>query len=217
METESAADTDTSFRGRQSVAVLHPDLAIRSSIVQWLEESNIEVPKTSDDVEALDQANLALVAGLAPQQAASIVATAGQRNQPPAVIVILNDMVVETARRLRDSGAGNDTLSDRLALLGWTCAFNRLARGLLFDTAPKIDEFAAARFPALARLTGRERQVLRFVVAGADNLKIAAHLAIRERTVKAHISNLFRKLDCENRVQLAMKANRLGVQPAAEV
>jgi DNA-binding NarL/FixJ family response regulator len=198
--------------------VLHPDLGVRTSIIQWLEESDIEVPNSGNGVDALDQVNLALLAGLAPQQVASIVTTVVERDRPPAIIVIVNDMVLAAARRLREMGAGSETLSDRLAVLGWTRALNRLAHGLLFDTGAKTDDIpSTTQYPTLARLTSRERQVLRFVVAGADNLKIAAHLSIRERTVKAHVSNLFRKLDCENRVQLAMRASRLGVEPASEV
>ena len=40
---------------------------------------------------------------------------------------------------------------------------------------------------------------------------MAAHLGITERTVKAHISSLYRKLGVENRAQMAMLACRLGV------
>ncbi|WP_223641802.1 response regulator transcription factor [Corallococcus sp. EGB] len=64
---------------------------------------------------------------------------------------------------------------------------------------------------ALSRLTLREREVLGYVAAGADNLKIAAHLGITERTVKAHLTSIYRKLGPENRAQLAVMACELGV------
>jgi two-component system, NarL family, nitrate/nitrite response regulator NarL len=64
---------------------------------------------------------------------------------------------------------------------------------------------------ALGSLTPREREVLGYVAAGADNLKIAAYLDITERTVKAHITSIYRKLGAENRTQMAMLACRLGV------
>ncbi|AFE08564.1 response regulator [Corallococcus coralloides DSM 2259] len=64
---------------------------------------------------------------------------------------------------------------------------------------------------ALSRLTLREREVLGYVAAGADNLKIAAHLGITERTVKAHLTSIYRKLGPENRAQLAVLACELGV------
>jgi DNA-binding NarL/FixJ family response regulator len=41
-------------------------------------------------------------------------------------------------------------------------------------------------------------------------------LKITERTVKAHISSLYRKLGPENRVELALLARQLGVRVAPE-
>jgi DNA-binding NarL/FixJ family response regulator len=71
-----------------------------------------------------------------------------------------------------------------------------------------------AQASLLQQLSRRERQVLEYLAAGADNLKIAAHLDITERTVRAHIGNLYRKLHVHNRTQMALLAWRLGVTPA---
>lgn len=62
----------------------------------------------------------------------------------------------------------------------------------------------------LRDVTSREREVLALVAGGDDNLKIAAKLDITERTVRAHVSALYRKLNCENRAQLAVTARQLG-------
>lgn len=64
-------------------------------------------------------------------------------------------------------------------------------------------------------LSARERDVLRYIAIGADNLKIAAHLGITERTVRAHVSALYRKLAAENRTELALIGRRLGLFPTA--
>ncbi len=69
----------------------------------------------------------------------------------------------------------------------------------------------------LQSISIREREVLSYVAAGADNLKIAAMLHISERTVKAHVSSLYKKLGSENRTQLALAALQLGVRPPVEV
>ena len=69
----------------------------------------------------------------------------------------------------------------------------------------------------LQSISLREREVLSYVAAGADNLKIAAMLHISERTVKAHVSSLYKKLGSENRTQLALAALHLGVRPPIEV
>ena len=63
---------------------------------------------------------------------------------------------------------------------------------------------------ALAALSTREREVLRYVALGADNLKIAAVLGITERTVKAHVTAIFGKLKLENRTQAARFAWTIG-------
>jgi two-component system, NarL family, nitrate/nitrite response regulator NarL len=64
----------------------------------------------------------------------------------------------------------------------------------------------------LSRLSLREREVLLHVASGADNLKIAAVLGITERTVKAHVSALYRKLNLENRTELALLAVQRGLR-----
>jgi two-component system, NarL family, nitrate/nitrite response regulator NarL len=71
--------------------------------------------------------------------------------------------------------------------------------------------------PLLARLSLRERQVLSLIGAGADNLKIAAQLDISERTVKAHVTGLYRKTQVENRTQLAILAREAGLRPWQDV
>jgi two-component system nitrate/nitrite response regulator NarL len=69
----------------------------------------------------------------------------------------------------------------------------------------------------LRQVSTRERDVLSCLAAGADNLKIATLLRISERTVKAHISSLYRKLKVENRTQLALTALQLGLRPSTQV
>jgi len=56
----------------------------------------------------------------------------------------------------------------------------------------------------ISSLTPRELQVARMVHLGGNNKMIARELDISERTVKAHLSAIFRKLDIENRLHLAL-------------
>jgi DNA-binding NarL/FixJ family response regulator len=56
----------------------------------------------------------------------------------------------------------------------------------------------------LATLTPREREIATLVGQGANNKIIARKLDITERTVKAHLSEIFRKLSVPNRLQLAL-------------
>lgn len=55
-------------------------------------------------------------------------------------------------------------------------------------------------------LTKREIEVLKLVAYGKINREIAIELDISERTVKNHISNLFKKIDVSDRTQAAVYA-----------
>lgn len=55
-------------------------------------------------------------------------------------------------------------------------------------------------------LTGRELEVLIQVASGMFNKEIATSLNISERTVKNHISNIFKKIDVSDRTQAAVFA-----------
>lgn len=59
----------------------------------------------------------------------------------------------------------------------------------------------------LRRLTAREFEVARLVHQSANNKVIARTLNISERTVKAHLSAIFKKLNVGNRVRLALLFN----------
>jgi DNA-binding NarL/FixJ family response regulator len=54
--------------------------------------------------------------------------------------------------------------------------------------------------------TDREKEVLELLVAGHANKEIGAVLGIEERTVKAHVAKLLRKVGVDNRVTLSVHA-----------
>ena len=58
----------------------------------------------------------------------------------------------------------------------------------------------------LEKLTKRELEVLIEMASGMFNRDIAANLNISERTVKNHISNIFKKIDVADRTQAAVFA-----------
>jgi len=65
-------------------------------------------------------------------------------------------------------------------------------------------------------LTKRETSVLRLVAEGLANKEIARRLAISEKTVKAHLNNVFAKLDVHSRTQAALQAVRSGIARTAD-
>lgn len=60
-------------------------------------------------------------------------------------------------------------------------------------------------------LSDRERQILALLTRGATNVEIADVLVISTKTVKTHLSGLFRKLEVTNRTQAAAVALREGL------
>jgi DNA-binding NarL/FixJ family response regulator len=67
--------------------------------------------------------------------------------------------------------------------------------------------------PLLEPLTERELEVLALIAAGFSNPEIAARLYLSVNTMRAHTSNIFRKLDVHNRVQAAARGRELGLLP----
>jgi DNA-binding NarL/FixJ family response regulator len=58
------------------------------------------------------------------------------------------------------------------------------------------------------KLTDREQEVLDMVGAGLPNKTIARRLGISERTVKAHLTNVYQRLGVTDRTQAALWAQR---------
>jgi DNA-binding NarL/FixJ family response regulator len=54
--------------------------------------------------------------------------------------------------------------------------------------------------------TEREKEVLELLVVGRSNKEIGAALGIEERTVKAHVAKLMRKVGVQNRIALSVHA-----------
>lgn len=63
----------------------------------------------------------------------------------------------------------------------------------------------------LETLTKRELEILTQVAGGMFNKEIAINLNISERTVKNHISNIFKKIDVSDRTQAAVFAIRNNI------
>jgi two-component system nitrate/nitrite response regulator NarL len=62
----------------------------------------------------------------------------------------------------------------------------------------------------LAKLSDRELEITNLVGQGLSNGEIAVRLDITERTVKAHLSSVYRKTGSSGRLGLALLVNRSG-------
>ncbi len=64
-----------------------------------------------------------------------------------------------------------------------------------------------------ASLTQRENDILALLAEGKSNREISRSLFLSEKTVKAHLAAIFRKLGVSNRTQAAMAAVSMGIGP----
>jgi DNA-binding NarL/FixJ family response regulator len=60
-------------------------------------------------------------------------------------------------------------------------------------------------------LTARQVEILKFLSEGAPNKSIAKVLGLSEKTVKAHITAIFKTLNVENRTQAAVAGRNAGL------
>ncbi|GIF78408.1 response regulator [Asanoa siamensis] len=77
------------------------------------------------------------------------------------------------------------------------------------EVARALTEGEALADPA--RLTPREREVLREIGRGHSNREIARALGLAEKTVKTHVSAILAKLGVQDRTQAALYAARAGL------
>ena len=67
-----------------------------------------------------------------------------------------------------------------------------------------------AEQPAGEELTAREMDVLRLLAQGLTNYEIARRLSLSVRTVEAHLTHIYTKLNVSSRTEAALVAQRKG-------
>jgi DNA-binding NarL/FixJ family response regulator len=130
------------------------------------------------------------------------------RHPDVQVLVLTSFSDGERVRDALDAGAVGYLLkdSDPLELLEGVRA---VVRGESPLDARAARAMLQSRRPVRgAELTDREREVLELVTKGMANKQIATALDISERTVKAHLGNIFQRIGVADRTSAAMWAQR---------
>lgn len=111
------------------------------------------------------------------------------------------DEVIRLLQRGYRGYLGPNEPVDRLRL-----ALEALRRGEIWASRELLTRTLGSI--AAPQLTEREQEVLQLLASGLSNRNIAERLGISERTVKAHVSNLFDKHGVRNRTELVSQVQR---------
>lgn len=124
--------------------------------------------------------------------------------------LIAAELHLELAALLQSSDRAAAVAEARAALATFTTA----GAARMHDAQALLHTLGAAALPAepatAARLTPRERQVLRLLAEGASNPDIARTLVISTKTAEHHVSNILRKLQLNGRSEAAVYAATLA-------
>jgi len=217
-ETEGARDSE----GEQAVirvSICDDDHMMDEGLAQLLSDAGIEILDEEADGEAGLLAAAAgspdvLLMDLSLPRADGIAAIRRLRAAYPDLpLVVLTscldrDWILDSL----DAGANGYLLKDDESA-ELVHGIQAAARGES-PLSPAVGTIVlAARAPRHpeTELTAREREVLVLVGDGLPNRQIAERLSISEKTVKAHLTRIFRHIGVADRTQAAIWAHRQGV------
>jgi DNA-binding NarL/FixJ family response regulator len=194
---------------RVRVVVAEDVMLTREGIVRVLSDAGVDVVGQAGDVNGLTRAvatqkpDCAIVDIRMPPTNTDegIVAAQRVRELHPQVAVLVLSQYVEPgfAMRLLEENPERsgyllkDRISDPAVLVD---ALRRVTEGETVVDPAIVTRLLARRRDAdpLAQLSDREREVLALVAEGLSNAAIGRRLFITERTVEAHVKQIFQKL-----------------------
>lgn len=203
---------------KTTLALLMPDGVLRSSILTSL-SGHFDI-KIYDTVQAFvradqeRQAELLLCDQLFLETQQSTILGTLKTASPNSQILVIGPgrpMAAQIAalrhgaRGYFDSSLSTDKLSAALnsILHGETWVERHVISGLI-DELTHIPEISEQQRQAVESLSPKELEVANLVSHGATNKMIANKMSITERTVKAHLTTIFNKMDLPDRLSLAI-------------
>ncbi|HHX8349221.1 TPA: response regulator transcription factor [Vibrio diabolicus] len=184
------------------VFVVDDDESVRDSLAFMLEEHDFNVTTFADGQSFLDEVDVqqagciildSRMPNLRGQQVHQIL---NQANSPLAIIYLTGHGDVPMAVDALQAGAVNffqkPVKGDELA--------QAILQGQV-QSAANLDMAAAKS--AYESLTPREKDILRLIIAGKRNIRIADELCIAMRTVEVHRANLLKKFSAKTVAELA--------------
>ena len=184
-------------------------MVTREGIVRLLREAAVEVVAEAEDAEglvrhvALERPDAAIVDIRMPPTHSDegLVAAQRIRDQYPQTAVLILSQYVEPSYAMR-------LLEEHPERVGYLLKERVFDVAILVDALRRLGEGETVVDPTivsqlvgrrrredpLAELTKRERETLELVAEGLSNKAIASRLFVTERTVEAHVKQIFMKL-----------------------
>ena len=203
------------------VMIVDDHIMMREGIKKLLEfDKSIEViEQASDGLECLEKIEgvkpdiLLLDIDMPQMNGIEVLEKLKEQNNPVKVLVLTVHSEIEYLVKAIDIGASGYILKDSGS------AELKNAIQCIMENNPYIQPSLIPALKSrlvvrdidkekLEALTKREMEILTQVASGMFNKEIANNLDISERTVKNHISNIFKKIDVSDRTQAAVFAIR---------
>jgi DNA-binding NarL/FixJ family response regulator len=192
------------------VVVAEDAMITREGLVRLLREAGIEVVAETQDGDELlrkvgtTRPDVAIVDIRMPPTNTDegLLAAKAIRSRHPDVAVLILSSYIEPGYALQ-------LLQDHPERVGYLLKDRVFDIAVLVDALRRVTEGESVIDPtivarllgrrrqagALEELTAREREVLELLAEGLSNRAIAERLVVTERTVEAHVKQIFQKLD----------------------
>jgi len=189
-------------------------LLTREGVARLLQDAGVDVVAQADDAESLlrhvrlSRPDAAVVDIRMPPTHTDegLVAAQRIRSEHPDVAVLVLSQYIEPSYALR-------LLEEHPERVGYLLKERIFDGAVLLDALRRLTENETVVDPTIVsrllgrrrrndpldELTGREREVLGLVAEGLSNRAIARRLFVTERTVEAHVKQIFQKLGLEAR------------------
>lgn len=207
-----------------NVMLADDHVLIREGIKQLLEfDGSMKViAEASDGIECLEKLKnvkpdiLLLDINMPNMNGIDVLKELKEKNDPLKVLILTVHSEVEYLVKAVDIGANGYILKD-----SGSAELKQAINAVIDEESyiqPNLIPALNSRLinrdmdkEKLASLTKREVEILTQVACGMFNKEIAVNLNISERTVKNHISNIFKKIDASDRTQAAVFAIRNNI------
>jgi DNA-binding NarL/FixJ family response regulator len=214
-------DVSEAKSDKMRVVVADPDPLVRRGIFELLRnEPDIEIVGRVESIPGLrnvlagERVDSVLVEFSLVQDTDFSLVTELRSEYPDCQVIVMGTLTDSDVilRLLRLGAAGYLPKRGKIAEFRWALLQVLVnMTPLLPDVSQQLlghlirEERPVPTCPVTAKLSAREQEVLHCLTQGMCNKEIAAALKVSDRTVKAHVSNILRKLNVADRTQAVLK------------